>query len=109
MKTRLALLLHVPALAATLAAAGCGDRARDDDTLRIGAIVEMTGEMPAVGASSRNAAELAVDVLNAAGGITVAECMLRSGAELSARVRLDKPELVEEAAQLLAALIWLRM
>jgi len=56
MKTRLALLLHVPALAATLAAAGCGDRARDDDTLRIGAIVEMTGEMPAVGASSRNAA-----------------------------------------------------
>ena len=72
MKKRLALLLHIPALAAALAAAGCGDRARDDDTLRIGAIVEMTGEMPAVGASSRNAAELAVGVLNAAGGITVA-------------------------------------
>lgn len=72
MKKRLSLLLHIPALAAALAAAGCGDRARDDDTLRIGAIVEMTGEMPAVGASSRNAAELAVSVLNAAGGITVA-------------------------------------
>ena len=32
------------------------------------------------------------------GGATVAECLLRSGAELSARVRLGKPELVEEAA-----------
>jgi PmbA protein len=32
------------------------------------------------------------------GGATVAECMLRSGAELSARVRLGEPELVEEAA-----------
>ncbi|MEA2746944.1 MAG: PmbA protein, partial [Myxococcales bacterium] len=38
------------------------------------------------------------------GGITVAECMLRSGAELSARVRLDKPELVEEAAHRSAGL-----
>jgi len=32
-----------------------------------------------------------------AGGATVAECMLRSGAELSARVRLGEAELVEEA------------
>jgi len=32
------------------------------------------------------------------GGATVAECLLRSGAELSARIRCDKPELVEEAA-----------
>ena len=32
------------------------------------------------------------------GGATVAECVLRSGAELSARVRMGKPELVEEAA-----------
>ncbi len=38
------------------------------------------------------------------GGITVAECMLRSGAELSARVRLEKPELVEEAAHRSAGL-----
>ena len=37
-------------------------------------------------------------------GITVAECMLRSGAELSARVRLGKPELVEEAAHRSAGL-----
>ncbi len=72
MKKRLPLLLHIPALAAALAMAGCGDRGRDDNTLRIGAIVEMTGDMPAVGASSRNAAQLAVSELNAAGGITVA-------------------------------------
>jgi PmbA protein len=39
-----------------------------------------------------------------AGGATVAECLLRSGAELSARVRLDKPELVEEAAHRSAGL-----
>ena len=38
------------------------------------------------------------------GGVTVAECMLRSGAELSARVRLGKPELVEEAAHSSAGL-----
>ncbi|MCL2723492.1 MAG: metallopeptidase TldD-related protein [Polyangiaceae bacterium] len=38
------------------------------------------------------------------GGITVAECVLRSGRELSTRVRLDKPELVEEAAHRSAGL-----
>ncbi len=38
------------------------------------------------------------------GGVSVAECMLRSGAELSARVRLEKPELVEEAAHRSAGL-----
>lgn len=32
------------------------------------------------------------------GGADVAECILRSGAELSVRVRLGKPELVEEAS-----------
>jgi PmbA protein len=38
------------------------------------------------------------------GGVTVAECLLRSGAELSARVRLGKPELVEEAGHRSAGL-----
>jgi branched-chain amino acid transport system substrate-binding protein len=65
-------LLHIPALAAAIVLAGCGDRGQDENTLRIGAIVELTGDMPAVGASSRNAAQLAVDELNAAGGVTVA-------------------------------------
>jgi PmbA protein len=38
------------------------------------------------------------------GGATVAEALLRSGAELSAKVRLGKPELVEEAAHRSAGL-----
>jgi PmbA protein len=37
-------------------------------------------------------------------GATVAECVLRSGAELSARVRLGAPELVEEAGHRSAGL-----
>ena len=61
------LWLGVIAIALT----GCGKRAEDENTLRIGAIVELTGDMPAVGASSRNAAELAVSELNAAGGINI--------------------------------------
>lgn len=68
---RLSTLLPVPLVAAALALAGCGNRAQQEDTIRIGAIVELTGELPAVGASSRNAAELAVSEVNAAGGITV--------------------------------------
>lgn len=38
------------------------------------------------------------------GGVTVAECVLRSGAELSAKVRLGEPELVEEAGHRSAGL-----
>lgn len=37
-------------------------------------------------------------------GATVAECIVRSGAELSARVRLGEPELVEEAGHRAAGL-----
>src|SRR5262249_33482560 len=37
-------------------------------------------------------------------GATVAECLLRSGAELSAKVRLGEPELVEEAGHRSAGL-----
>src|SRR5580698_9996871 len=37
-------------------------------------------------------------------GATVAECVLRSGAELSAKVRLGEPELVEEAGHRSAGL-----
>ena len=38
------------------------------------------------------------------GGATVAECVVRSGAELSAKVRMGKPELVEEAGHRSAGL-----
>jgi len=41
------------------------------ESVRIGVIAEITGDMPAVGASCRNAAEMAVKEVNAAGGLAV--------------------------------------
>jgi branched-chain amino acid transport system substrate-binding protein len=41
------------------------------ESVRVGVIAELTGDMPAVGASCRNAAEMAVKEANAAGGFTV--------------------------------------
>ncbi|MGR8952733.1 MAG: ABC transporter substrate-binding protein [Gammaproteobacteria bacterium] len=55
----------------TLLSAGCGDAKNKQDTIKVGLIVELTGDMPAVGASSRNAAELAVSEINSAGGIAI--------------------------------------
>jgi branched-chain amino acid transport system substrate-binding protein len=71
-KKHLSLFLNLLVLSAAIALVGCGARAPKDKTIKIGAIVELTGDMPAVGASSRNAAELAVAALNRAGGITIA-------------------------------------
>ncbi|MFO1421399.1 MAG: ABC transporter substrate-binding protein [Candidatus Competibacteraceae bacterium] len=42
-----------------------------EKTLKLGVIAELTGDMPAVGASCRNAAEMAVKEVNAAGGLQV--------------------------------------
>lgn len=41
-------------------------------TIKVGVIAELTGDMPAVGASCRNAAEMAVKEVNDGGGIDVA-------------------------------------
>jgi len=41
----------------------------DSDTIRIGVIAELTGDIPAVGASCKNAAQMAVQEINDAGGI----------------------------------------
>jgi branched-chain amino acid transport system substrate-binding protein len=41
----------------------------DSDTIKIGVIAELTGDIPAVGASCKNAAEMAVQEINDAGGI----------------------------------------
>lgn len=57
------------ALFALAGLSGCGDSGAP--SVKIGLNVELTGEMPAVGASSRNAAELFVSELNAAGGVDV--------------------------------------
>ena len=72
MKKNLSRFLNLLVLLAAMALVGCGARAPKEETIKIGAIVELTGDMPAVGASSRNAAELAVGALNHAGGIVIA-------------------------------------
>ena len=54
--------------AATLLAPFAAARA---ESVRVGVIAEITGDMPAVGASCRNAAEMAVKGVNAAGGLDV--------------------------------------
>ena len=50
---------------------GCTDPNRD--AVKIGMNIELTGEIPAVGASSKNAAELFFNALNEQGGVTLAE------------------------------------
>jgi branched-chain amino acid transport system substrate-binding protein len=58
------------ALASALSAAmltGCGKKA--EDTIKIGGVFPITGDVPALGAAMENGAELAVKEINAAGGI----------------------------------------
>jgi branched-chain amino acid transport system substrate-binding protein len=57
-------------LLATLLALVSGAEAKDP-TIRVGVIAELTGDMPAVGTSCRNAAQMAVKEVNEAGGLTV--------------------------------------
>ncbi len=65
MKKMLSLLLFSVLMSLGLSAWGA------DKTLNLGVIAELTGDMPAVGASCRNAAEMAVKEINAAGGLMV--------------------------------------
>ncbi len=44
----------------------------NESTIRVGVVAELTGDIPAVGASCRNAAEMAVQEVNAAGGLDIA-------------------------------------
>jgi len=50
--------------------AGCGGP-QHKPTVRVGLIAELSGDLPAVGASSKNAAELAVRQVNSAGGLII--------------------------------------
>ena len=50
---------------------GCAKK--DSDAVRIGVIAELTGDIPAVGASCKNAAELAVREINDGGGILLGD------------------------------------
>ena len=50
---------------------GCAKK--DSDSIKIGVVAELTGDIPAVGASCKNAAELAAQEINEAGGIQLGE------------------------------------
>lgn len=56
---------------ALIALTGCGDGG--GPSVKVGLNTELTGEMPAVGASSKNAAELFTEQINSAGGVTVGD------------------------------------
>lgn len=40
-------------------------------TIKVGVVAELTGDIPAVGASCKNAAEMAVKEINDAGGLEI--------------------------------------
>ena len=55
-----------------LISAGFGCQKTSDSTVKVGLIAELTGDIPAVGASCKNSAELAAKEINDLGGITIA-------------------------------------
>lgn len=57
--------------ALSLAVFGCSSS--DSGNIKIGVIAELTGDIPAVGASCKNAAEMAVAEINSTGGIQLGE------------------------------------
>ena len=64
---RKVLSLLLPVLLCTVGMTAWGA----EKTLKLGVIAELTGDMPAVGTSCKNAAEMAVKEINAAGGVQV--------------------------------------
>lgn len=77
MRKRLTYLLCLFGLLGLfLAVSGCGDKDADtpraaDNVIRIGFPIPLTGDIPDVGESSRNAAEMIRKQVNAAGGLEV--------------------------------------
>src|SRR6187397_1219656 len=70
-------------------------------TIKVGLNVELTGSIPVVGESSKNAAELAVKEVNDAGGLEVAGTKYQI--ELMVEDNEDKAESAVAAAQKLAS------
>jgi branched-chain amino acid transport system substrate-binding protein len=64
------MLLLSLLIVASLTLAGCAG-AGGGNTIKVGGIGELTGDIPAVGASFKNAAEMAVAEINDAGGLDV--------------------------------------
>jgi branched-chain amino acid transport system substrate-binding protein len=67
---KVSLLLSLLVLSSLLLSA-CGADA-GSNVIKVGVVAELTGDIPAVGASCKNAAELAVKEVNDAGGLEVA-------------------------------------
>ncbi len=78
-----------------LAIAGC--QKGNDNTIKIGLIAELTGDMPAVGASCKNAAQMAVKEINDAGGIAIAGKKYKM--ELFIEDSASKPDQAASSAQ----------
>jgi branched-chain amino acid transport system substrate-binding protein len=68
--------LLIPLLATLLALAGCGGEEDDGETIVIGSLFSTTGIGEAVGPQQVNGAELAVDEINADGGVNGADIVL---------------------------------
>ena len=65
---KLSVFVVLPLLAGLLLVTCGGDKG---NTIRVGVIAELTGDMPAVGESCKKAAEMAVKEINDAGGLEV--------------------------------------
>ncbi len=70
MRRSISFTLVALLLVGALGVGACGP-AGGGDTIRVGVIAELTGDIPAVGASCKNAAEMAVQEINDAGGLEV--------------------------------------
>lgn len=64
------ILILAAATCFVLSLIGC-QKQEDKNQIKVGAIFELTGSIPAVGASGRNAAEMAVKQINEQGGILI--------------------------------------
>ena len=94
----LKLLALLASVSFPLVLAGCGRS--DADTVKVGMNIELTGDIPAVGASSKNAAELFFDQLNEKGGVTLAD-----GAKKVSLVIRDNAAKADQSASVTQQLI----
>jgi len=71
MKKCIVLFISITLFISNLLLTGCTKT--DSNTIKIGVIAELTGDVPAVGASCKNAAEMAAQEVNDAGGIQLGD------------------------------------
>ena len=89
-----AFLILAVMIAFAVPAGLCG---ASDQTVKVGLIAELTGDIPAVGASCKDAAEMAVREINEAGGITIGNRKYKM--ELFIEDSSDKPDQAADAAR----------